>query len=44
MIYVYDGKSYVLGEYRNAFKKVFKDELKDGKKLYTDKSEKTEMN
>ena len=31
MIYVYDGKNYALGEYQNAFKKVFKDELKDGK-------------
>ena len=35
MIYVHDGKSYVLDEYRCAFKNFFKDELKVGKTLYT---------
>ena len=37
MIYVFDGKNYVLGKYRHAFKNFFKDELKDEKTLYTDK-------
>ena len=37
MIYVYDGKNYVLGKYQYAFKNFFKDELKDEKTLYTDK-------
>ena len=36
MTYVYDGKKYALGEYLNAFKNFFKDELKDGKTLYSD--------
>ena len=36
MIYVYNGKNYALGEYGNAFKSFFKDELKDRKTLYTD--------
>ena len=36
MLYVYKGKKYVLGEYRNAFKNFLKDELKDGKTLYND--------
>ena len=36
MIYVYDITSHALGEYRNAFKKLLKNELKDEKTLYTD--------
>ena len=36
MLYVYKGRKYALGEYRNAFKNFFKDELKDGKTLYID--------
>ena len=36
MIYVHDGKSYVLDEYRCAFKNFLKDELKVGETLYTD--------
>ena len=36
MIYVYNITSHALGEYRNAFKKLLKNELKDEKTLYTD--------
>ena len=36
MLYIYKGRKYALGEYRNAFKNFFKDELKDGKTLYID--------
>ena len=38
MIYVYYGTIHALREYENAFKKFLKDELKDGKTLYTDKT------
>ena len=31
MINIYNGRSYALGDYQHAFKKFFKDELKDGK-------------
>ena len=36
MIFVNDEKNYVLGDSRRAFKKFFKDELRDEKTLYTD--------
>ena len=36
MIYVYNITSHALDEYRNAFKKLLKNELKDEKTLYTD--------
>ena len=36
VIYIYDRKSYALGEYRNAFKNFSKDELTQGKTLCTD--------
>ena len=34
MINVYDGNNYALGEYRNAFENVLKDEVKKAKKNY----------
>ena len=44
MIFVNDEKNYVLGDSRRAFKKFFKDELRDEKTLYTDMiSGKTEL-
>ena len=36
MIFVNDEKNYVLGDSRRAFKKFFKNELRDEKTLYTD--------
>ena len=36
MIYYYKGTSQALSKYRNAFKNIFTDELKDGETLYTD--------
>ena len=36
MIYAYNGKGRALGEYQHAFKNFLKDQLKDGKTLYTD--------
>ena len=33
---IYNGRSHALCEYQYAFKNFFKDELRNGKKLYTD--------